>query len=146
MRSYLDNIRPYIAVGASQAARNALVQRLVKPKGDEAYYQDFAKAIKAAVDIPVILVGGIRTTETMTDILDSGDADFLALSRPFIREPDLVNKLVAGRTGMVECVSCNMCLPHDGSIRCSAGARARRVWHDTSTPTTSETGEDDDLD
>ena len=31
-----------------------------------------------------------------------------------IREPDLVRKLEAGRTGAMACVSCNMCLAHDG--------------------------------
>ena len=56
----------------------------------------------------------------MTDILDSGDADFLAMARPFIREPDLVRKLEAGRTGGVACVLCNMCLAHEGfaPLRC----------------------------
>ena len=120
MKSYLENIRKYVAVDFSQAAKNALVQRLVKPKGAEAYYRHFASAVKEAVDIPVILVGGVRTTETMTDVLESGDADFIAMARPFIREPDLANKLAAGRTGTVECVSCNMCLVHDGfdPLRC----------------------------
>jgi len=120
MRSYLENIRLYVAVDGFQAAKNFLVQRLTKPKGAEAYYRHFARQVKASVDIPVILVGGIRTTETMTDILDSGDADFLAMSRPFIREPDLANKLIAGKKGMVACVSCNMCLAHDGydALRC----------------------------
>ncbi len=120
MRSYLENIRPYVAVGARQAAKHLLVQRALKPEGAEAYYRPFARAIKDATGVPVILVGGIRTTDTMNDILDSGDADFLAMARPFIREPDLGNKLAAGRTGMVECVSCNMCLAHDGydPLRC----------------------------
>lgn len=120
MKSYLENIRPYVAVDAAQAARNVLVQRLTKPKGPEAYYRQFARMVKEQVDIPVILVGGIRTTETMADVLSSGDADFLAMARPFIREPDLVRKLEAGRTGTVECVSCNMCLAHDGfdPLRC----------------------------
>ena len=80
MKSYLENIRTYVAVGAAQAARNGLVQRLVKPEGPEAYYRHFARAVKEAVDIPVILVGGIRTTRTMTDVINSGDADFLAMS------------------------------------------------------------------
>lgn len=133
MRSYLENIRRYVAVGAKQAAANGLVQRLFRPKGAEAYYRGFAHAVKAAVEIPVILVGGIRTTETMTDVLESGDADFLAMARPFIREPDLPNKLAAGRTGMVECVSCNMCLVHDGfdPLRCwrtSPAAVAAHVY------------------
>ena len=131
MKSYLENIRTYVAVGPAQAARNALVQRLVKPQGPEAYYRHFARAVKEAVDIPVILVGGIRTTETMSDLLRSGDADFLAMSRPFIREPDLANKLAAGRSGMVECVSCNMCLVHDGfdPLRCWRSSPAATAAH-----------------
>ena len=120
MRSYFENIRPYVAVGRAQAWRNLLVQRARQPAGAEAYYRPFARAIKEATGLPVILVGGVRTTETMTDILESGDADFLAMARPFIREPDLVRKLEAGRTGGVACVSCNMCLAHDGfdPLRC----------------------------
>lgn len=120
MRSYFENIRPYVAVGRAQAWRNLLVQRARQPAGAEAYYRPFARAVKEASGLPVILVGGVRTTETMTDVLSSGDADFLAMARPFIREPDLVRKLEAGRTGGVECVSCNMCLAHDGfdPLRC----------------------------
>lgn len=114
MNSYLENIRPYVAVDAGQAIRNLLVQRLTKPEGAEAYYRHFARSIKRHVEIPVILVGGIRTTETMEDVLTSGDADYVAMARPFIREPDLVRRLEAGHTGSVECVSCNMCLAHDG--------------------------------
>jgi 2,4-dienoyl-CoA reductase-like NADH-dependent reductase (Old Yellow Enzyme family) len=134
MRSYLENIRRYVGVGAVRAAKNGLVQRLVRPAGAEAYYREFAQAVKAEIDIPVILVGGIRTTESMVDILDSGDADFLAMARPFIREPDLANKLIDGRTGMVECVSCNMCLVHDGfdPLRCwrtNPVAVASHVYH-----------------
>ena len=114
MRSYFENIRPYVAVGRAQAWRNLLVQRARRPAGAEAYYRPFARAVKEASGLPIILVGGVRTTETMSDILAAGDADFLAMARPFIREPDLVRKLEAGRTGGVECVSCNMCLAHDG--------------------------------
>ena len=120
MRSYFENIRPYVAVGRAQAWRNLLVQRARHPAGAEAYYRPFARAVKEATGLPIILVGGVRTTQTMTDVLESGDADFLAMARPFIREPDLVRKLEAGRTGGVACVSCNMCLAHDGfdPLRC----------------------------
>ena len=120
MRSYLENIRPYVAVQRAQAWRNLVVQRAWKPAGAEAYYRPFARAVKQATGLPVILVGGVRTTDSMIDILTSGDADFLAMARPFIREPDLVRKLAAGRTGAMACVSCNMCLAHDGfdPLRC----------------------------
>lgn len=120
MRSYLENIRPYVAVRPGQAWRNLLVQRTWTPAAPEAYYRPFARAVKKATGLPVILVGGIRSTETMTDILAAGDADFMAMARPFIREPDLVRKLETGRTGAMACVSCNMCLAHDGfdPLRC----------------------------
>ncbi|MCY4370379.1 MAG: NADH:flavin oxidoreductase [bacterium] len=120
MRSYLENIRPYVAVQGAQAWRNLVVQRAWKPAGAEAYYRPFARAVKQVTGLPVILVGGVRTTESMTEVLAGGDADFLAMARPFIREPDLVRKLEAGRTGATACVSCNMCLAHDGfdPLRC----------------------------
>ena len=120
MRSYLENIRPYVAVQRGQAWRNLVVQRAWKPAGAEAYYRPFARAVKQATGLPVILVGGVRTTGSMSDILASGDADFLAMARPFIREPHLVRELEAGRKGGVACVSCNMCLAHDGfdPLRC----------------------------
>lgn len=120
MRSYLQNIRRFVAVGGWQAARNLVIQRLTQPPGEEAYYREFGRAVKQATGRPILLVGGIRTTQTMTDLISSGDADFMVLCRPFIREPDLPRKLAAGREGGVECVSCNMCLVHDGydTLRC----------------------------
>ena len=56
----------------------------------------------------------------MDDIVRSGDADFLAMARPFVREPDLVNKIAHGRRGPVGCVSCNICFLHKGidPLRC----------------------------
>jgi 2,4-dienoyl-CoA reductase-like NADH-dependent reductase (Old Yellow Enzyme family) len=50
----------------------------------------------------------------MTDVLNAGDADFIAFARPFIREPGFPRSLEAGRQGAVDCVSCNICLAHDG--------------------------------
>ena len=56
----------------------------------------------------------------MADIVASGDADFISMARPFIREPDLPNKIRAGKRGPVDCVSCNVCIEHAGSepIQC----------------------------
>ncbi len=120
MTTYVENIRPYVAVSLGRALATGLVPRLFEPAGAEAYYREFARSISQAVDIPVILVGGIRTTDTMQDVLESGDADFLAMARPFIREPDIARRITAGRRGMVDCVSCNICLMHDGTdpLRC----------------------------
>jgi 2,4-dienoyl-CoA reductase-like NADH-dependent reductase (Old Yellow Enzyme family) len=73
----------------------------------------------------------MRTTQTMERVLASGDADFVAMARPLIREPDLVEQLAAGRTGRVDCTSCNICLMHEGhhSLRCWRTPRRRLLAH-----------------
>ncbi len=120
MTSYRENIRPYAGVGRLQAIGDGMLHRTFARPVPEAYYRPFARAAKAALDIPVILVGGLRSTKVMDDVIRSGDADFVALARPFVREPDLVNKIAQGRRGAVACVSCNICFLHEGidPLRC----------------------------
>jgi 2,4-dienoyl-CoA reductase-like NADH-dependent reductase (Old Yellow Enzyme family) len=115
MTTYHENIRPYVAVTPTRAVQDWVLPRLWAPAQPEAYYLPFARAVKEAVDIPVILVGGIRSTGQMRRILRAGEADFLAAARPFIREPDFPQSLKAGRQGLLDCVSCNICLAHDGT-------------------------------
>jgi hypothetical protein len=83
------------------------------------------------VDTKIILVGGLRRTATMEAILGRAEADFVAMARPLIREPDLVRKLEAGWRGRVECVSCNICLMHEDhhSLRCWRVPRRRLLHH-----------------
>jgi 2,4-dienoyl-CoA reductase-like NADH-dependent reductase (Old Yellow Enzyme family) len=120
MTSYRENIQPYTGVGRRQAIADGMLHRSFARPVAEAYYRPFARAAKAAVDVPVILVGGLRSTQMMDEVLRSGDADFLAMARPFVREPDLVNKIAQGRRGPVACVSCNICFLHEGidPLRC----------------------------
>jgi 2,4-dienoyl-CoA reductase-like NADH-dependent reductase (Old Yellow Enzyme family) len=120
MTSYRENIRPYAGVTRLRAIADGMLHRSFSRPVPEAYYRPFARAAKAAVDIPVILVGGIRSTALMDEVISSSDADFLALARPFVREPDLVNKIAQGRRGPVNCVSCNICFLHEGidPLRC----------------------------
>ncbi|MDA0261056.1 MAG: NADH:flavin oxidoreductase [Proteobacteria bacterium] len=104
----------YIGVTPSRAVRDLVVHRLWNRAGEECYFRGHARAIKTVLNkTPVILVGGIRRTETMADIVVSGDADFVSMSRPFIREPDLPNRIKSGKRGLVDCVSCNICLQHE---------------------------------
>lgn len=106
----------FIGVSLERALQDMVIHRLWTPAGDECYFRTHAQAVKKVLKkIPVILVGGIRHTETMADIVTSGDADFISMARPFIREPDLPNKIKAGKRGPVDCVSCNVCLDHEGT-------------------------------
>jgi 2,4-dienoyl-CoA reductase-like NADH-dependent reductase (Old Yellow Enzyme family) len=88
---------------------------ILKPE-QEAYFAPAAKQVKSAVKVPVILVGGLRSTAVMESLIADGTADMVSLSRPFVREPDLVNKLAAGQTKST-CVSCNACFNPAG-LKC----------------------------
>jgi 2,4-dienoyl-CoA reductase-like NADH-dependent reductase (Old Yellow Enzyme family) len=78
-------------------------------KFKEAYFRPFAKEIKKVVKMPVILPGGNRTVSNMEDILKSGDADFIGLCRPLIREPDFPNKVKKWGIEKAGCLNCNRC-------------------------------------
>lgn len=91
---------------------------------DEAYFEQFARSFKQHLSIPIALVGGIRRHETAVRLLGTGAADYIAMSRPFIREPGFVKRWQSGNTAMVGCISDNECLGmglRSGGIRCSHG-------------------------
>jgi len=78
---------------------------------EEGYNLQAARIIKPAMGgAPLILVGGLRGLSRMEEILEKGQADFVSMSRPFIREPNLVRKLKEGKSDEATCVSCNRCL------------------------------------
>jgi 2,4-dienoyl-CoA reductase-like NADH-dependent reductase (Old Yellow Enzyme family) len=54
------------------------------------------------------LVNGFRTLAAMQVVVDRGIADVISMSRPFIREPDLVRRLEAGQLE-AGCIRCDAC-------------------------------------
>ena len=70
-----------------------------------------AAAVKHSVSVPVAVVNGIRNLETARNIIESGDADMVSMSRPFIREPHLVLRWLKGDDATAKCISCNQCFP-----------------------------------
>ena len=133
MKDYVSaSIRPYIAVDRRRAAEDLLPHRLAKAPEAEAYFLPYAQMLRDLdAGVGIILVGGLRRTQTMEAILGRGDADFLALSRPLIREPDLVRQIEAGRRGTVDCVSCNICVMHEQrhGLRCWRTPKRRLLQH-----------------
>lgn len=87
-------------------------------KADEKnYYLKQAAAIRKSIGIPVVLTGGIRSREDATEALLAG-VDMVAMSRPFISEPNLVGRWKCGKAS--RCLSCNKCfdLYKTEGIRC----------------------------
>ncbi|MFH1155665.1 MAG: NADH:flavin oxidoreductase [Pseudomonadota bacterium] len=77
--------------------------------GKEAYFRDWCKAIKSTVDVPVMMVGGLRRLEQMETIIENREADFVSLCRPLIREPDLISTWEKEPDHRAACISCNRC-------------------------------------
>jgi 2,4-dienoyl-CoA reductase-like NADH-dependent reductase (Old Yellow Enzyme family) len=78
-------------------------------KENEAYYRDAARRFKQRVRVPLILVGGIRSPDVAERLIGEGTADYIAMSRPLICEPDLVSRWKNGNTTKSACVSDNRC-------------------------------------
>lgn len=91
----------------------------IKTGGQEAYFWETARNMKKKIDIPIILVGGIKSIDKIEEILKEGSVDFCAMARPLIRQPDLPNRWLHGTGGdTAECKSCNSCLPV-GPLKCN---------------------------
>lgn len=75
----------------------------------EAYFQDAARALKKQISCPLILVGGIRSPKVAEKLLADGTADYIALSRPLIREPHLIARWKSGDLTPSGCQSDNLC-------------------------------------
>jgi 2,4-dienoyl-CoA reductase-like NADH-dependent reductase (Old Yellow Enzyme family) len=106
-----DGIDAIEVSGGNAASPNNLgpVRGKIKNEEDEAYFAEFAAKIKQSVKIPIITVGGIRSLSTIDKILADGKADYIAMSRPFIREPHLINRWKSGDTRKSSCMSCGGC-------------------------------------
>ena len=84
--------------------------RVDEPEDDERpYFRADSAAAKRAVDMPVMLVGGIRSLEMAEEILRSDDADMISMCRPLIREPDLIVRWQRGELAPARCIRCNKC-------------------------------------
>ena len=75
----------------------------------EAYHRRWCAEIKKKVDVPIMMVGGLRTFELMEEIVQNKEADLISLSRPLIREPGIINEWKRGDRHRAKCISCNKC-------------------------------------
>jgi 2,4-dienoyl-CoA reductase-like NADH-dependent reductase (Old Yellow Enzyme family) len=75
----------------------------------EAYLREWCGVIKRHVRVPVMMVGGLRTFGLMEEVVRNQEADFVSLSRPFIREPGIVNDWKNQDMHRATCISCNQC-------------------------------------
>ena len=98
-----------------------------KEEWHEGFLIDYAARIKESVDVPVMVVGGLRKLDMMADVVKSGKGDLISMCRPFIREPDLISRWMTGDTAPSTCISCDGCLratTRREKLRCVQETRA----------------------
>jgi 2,4-dienoyl-CoA reductase-like NADH-dependent reductase (Old Yellow Enzyme family) len=111
-----------VAIWAADASADALhvtaghyrslpsAARMIPPmRLPEATFLDYAADIKARVRIPVIAVGRLGDPARATEAVARGKADFIALGRTLIADPEWVNKLRRGEPAR-RCLACNTCV------------------------------------
>jgi len=76
----------------------------------EAYLLDRARQFRAALKLPLILLGGITRRQTMDMAMAEGFA-FVAMARALLREPDLLQRMQADPGARSLCIHCNKCMP-----------------------------------
>lgn len=118
-------------IGAGTAMAGPLICPTVyHPKG---IFTDYSKAIKAAVNIPVIVQGRLHDPELAEQVLAEEKADFVSIGRGLICEPDWVNKVKKQNLeDFRRCLSCNYChgdrIMNSHTIRCTFNPTVGKEW------------------
>ena len=106
MEEMAATLPPAIRLGFRLVGRRFLISYPF----EEAYFLPFARQFRAALSMPLILLGGINRLDTMQRALEEGFS-FVAMARALLRDPQLVAKLERGEADCGVCVHCNKCMP-----------------------------------
>lgn len=104
-------------------AKSFVNKQFKSPKPYELYNVESSQKIKKEVNIPVIVVGGIKNLNDIQNIIENNKSDVVAMSRPFIIEPNIVNKFKEGTQTKSKCINCNYCIIgiEDRPLKCYYG-------------------------
>lgn len=85
------------------------------------YFLPLARQVRAAVKMPLVLLGGITALEHLKTAMDEG-FELAAIARALIHDPGLIGKYGAGTARESGCVPCNLCvaeMDREGGVRCA---------------------------
>ena len=129
----------YIAKALEKSGADALhISACIAPSGylnhppyyvGEGVFTYLAQGIKAAVKIPVITVGRIRTPELANQVIEEKKADLVSMGRALIADPFLPKKALEGKVEeIIPCISCNRCIMsiRKGALACAVNPETGR--------------------
>ncbi|MDM8350140.1 NADPH-dependent 2,4-dienoyl-CoA reductase [Pseudomonas sp. sp1636] len=105
----------------------------IATKVPRAAFTKVTAKLRGEVKIPLITTNRINTPEVAEQVLAEGDADMVSMARPFLADPDFVNKAAAGRADEINtCIGCNQaCLDHTFSGKLTSCLVNPRACHET---------------
>jgi len=117
--------------------RGYMIQPMAIPDGP---LVPLAERVKSEVRIPVITVGKIRTPELAEEVVHSGKADFVALGRLLLADPDWPVKAQEDRSEQIDtCIACNQgCISRlfeNQDVWCTVNAECSRELEFATPPT-----------
>jgi 2,4-dienoyl-CoA reductase-like NADH-dependent reductase (Old Yellow Enzyme family) len=85
----------------------------------EMFFLPEARAVRRAVRMPLVLLGGVLSLENLETAMREG-FELVALGRALIADPDLVGRMQRGEATRSRCISCNKCVAEmdRGGVRC----------------------------
>jgi len=91
------------------------------------------RQLKGKVGIPLVATNRINTPEVAEQVLAEGCADMVSMARPFLADPDFVNKAAAGMADQINtCIGCNQaCLDHTFAGKITSCLVNPRACHET---------------
>lgn len=91
------------------------------------------KKMKEELSIPLITSNRINMPETAEKVLADGDADMISMARPFLADPEWVNKAQADKSDEINtCIACNQaCLDHVFQQKVASCLVNPRACHET---------------
>jgi 2,4-dienoyl-CoA reductase-like NADH-dependent reductase (Old Yellow Enzyme family) len=107
---------PLIEMLQTQPAYVRPGMRLIAPRlfpsypFEEGFFLPFARQFRAALNVPLIYLGGVNRLETAEQALGEG-FELVAMGRALLREPDLLQTFAKGERSEGLCVHCNKCMP-----------------------------------
>jgi 2,4-dienoyl-CoA reductase (NADPH2) len=105
----------------------------IATKVPRAAFTKVTAKLRGEVSIPLITTNRINTPEIAEQVLAEGDADMVSMARPFLADPDFVNKAAEGRSDEINtCIGCNQaCLDHTFGGKLTSCLVNPRACHET---------------
>ncbi|HRL95396.1 MAG TPA: NADPH-dependent 2,4-dienoyl-CoA reductase [Pseudomonas sp.] len=105
----------------------------IATKVPRAAFTKVTAKLRGEVKIPLITTNRINTPEIAEQVLAEGDADMVSMARPFLADPEFVNKAAEGRADEINtCIGCNQaCLDHTFGGKLTSCLVNPRACHET---------------